>query len=115
MRWSALFLASSLLAAAAVAAEPQIAVHAHRLLDVRTGGVSDAFIVIDGDRIRSVASTAPAGARIIDLGNATVLPGLIDSHVHLEADWNDFSATWGLRHSAADKTLFGLRNAWEYL
>ncbi len=115
MRWSALFLASSMLTAAGFAAEPQIAVHAHRLLDVRTGTVSDAFIVIEGDRIRSVEAVAPSGARIIDLGNATVLPGLIDSHVHLEADWNDFSATWGLRHSAADKTLHGLKNASDYL
>jgi len=44
-------------------------------------------IVVEGDRIQRVAAarevTIPAGARVVDLSNATVLPGLIDCHVHL--------------------------------
>jgi imidazolonepropionase-like amidohydrolase len=112
MRIRAIFLTISLLAAAAQA---QTVLHARRLVDVRTGNVSDAFIVVRGDRIDSIARTAPAGAQVIDLGNATVLPGLIDCHVHLEADWNDFSATGDLRRSAADRTLLGLQNAQAYL
>ncbi|PYQ59350.1 MAG: Xaa-Pro dipeptidase [Acidobacteria bacterium] len=112
MRSRAIFLAVAMLAAVAHA---QVAVHARRLLDVRTGNVADAFIIVSGDRIESIAHAAPAGARLIDLGNATVLPGLIDCHVHLEADWNDFSATAGLRRSASDKTLLGLKNAQVYL
>src|SRR5438132_293169 len=116
MKVTTLFLAISMLAAVAYAAEPQLfAVHARRLLDVRSGKISDAYVVIRGDRIDSVASSAPANMRLIDLGNATVLPGLIDCHVHLEADWNDFSATAGLRRSASDKTLLGLKNAQVYL
>src|SRR5438105_12722893 len=103
MRLRVVFLAISLLAAAAHA--QVVAVHARRLVDVRTGNVSDAFIIVRGDRIESIAHAAPSGATLIDLGNATVLPGLIDCHVHLEADWNDFSATAGLRRSASDKAL----------
>src|SRR5437667_6004947 len=112
MRSRAIFLPVAILSAVAQA---QVAVHARRLLDVRTGNVADAFIIVSGDRIEPMAHAAPAGARLIDLGNATVLPGLIDCHVHLEADWNDFSATAGLRRSASDKTLLGLKNAQVYL
>src|SRR2546427_6681477 len=116
MKVTTLFLAISMLGAVAYAAEPQLfAVHARRLLNVRSGKISDVYVVMRGDRIDSVASSAPANMRLIDLGNATVLPGLIDSHVHLEADWNDFSATASLRRSSPQKTLLGLQNAQEYL
>ncbi len=115
MRTRAIFLGIALIAAGAAAEGQIVAVHARRLLDVRTGNVSDAFIVVRGDRIESIAHDAPAGARVVDLGNATVLPGLIDCHVHLESDWNDFSASGSLRRSAPQKTLLGLQNAQEYL
>ncbi|HEY4640635.1 MAG TPA: amidohydrolase family protein [Thermoanaerobaculia bacterium] len=95
--------------------QPVTAIHARRMLDVRTGNVSDAFIVVRGERIESIAKSAPAGAKVIDLGDATVLPGLIDCHVHLLTDWTDFSATSFLRQSAPQKTLLGLMNAWTYL
>jgi len=102
-------------AAAAEGGGAPLALHARRLLDVKTGSVSDAYIIVRGDRIDSVAHSAPAGVRVIDLGNATVLPGLIDCHVHLEADWNDFSASGSLRRSSPQKTLIGLQNAQAYL
>src|SRR5438105_11731744 len=116
MKVKTLFLAISMVTAVAYAAEPQLfAVHARRLLDVRNGSISDGVIIVRGDRIESIAREAPTGAQIIDLGNATALPGLIDSHVHLEADWNDFSATGSLRRSNPQKTLLGLQNAQIYL
>jgi imidazolonepropionase-like amidohydrolase len=49
----------------------------------------DATIVVENDRIVSVSAgrtPAPTGATTIDLGSRTVLPGLIDSHVHLDSD-----------------------------
>ena len=63
-------------------------IHPGKLLDVRTGKVLAAqVIVVEGDRIVSVgpaAETKPApGDSVIDLPNATVLPGLIDAHTHL--------------------------------
>jgi imidazolonepropionase-like amidohydrolase len=63
-------------------------VKAGRLLDPRTGNVlSPAAVLIEGDKIKQVGSptqiSVPAGARIIDLGAATLLPGLIDGHAHL--------------------------------
>src|ERR1043165_9715524 len=103
-----------LMAAATAAAPPQaVALHARRLLDVRSGSVSEAYIVVRSDRIEAVTKSAPADVKVIDLGNATVLPGLIDCHV--EADWNDLSATTNLRESSPKKTLIGLKNAQEYL
>ena len=69
-----------------------VVVRVGRLLDVRSGTyLTNVTITIDGDRIRAVGpaddavKSAPAGARVIDLGAATVLPGLIDCHTHLMA------------------------------
>jgi len=52
---------------------------------------------------------------VIELGNATVLPGFIDCHVHLLFDWDDLSATGWLRMSAGTRTMMGIRNAQDYL
>ncbi len=112
---SAIFI-SLLFAAVAVAEEPAtVAIHSRRVLDVRGGTAVEAYVVVRGDRIVSVDRNEPSGVRVIELGDATVLPGLIDCHVHLEADWNDFSATSNLRRSSAEKTLDGLQNAQTYL
>jgi imidazolonepropionase-like amidohydrolase len=63
-----------------------IILHAARLLDVRNGRmVKPAEVLVEGDRIAEVGSGVkhPAGAEVIDLGDRTLLPGLIDAHVHL--------------------------------
>ncbi len=75
-------------------AQPTAAVliKAARLLDVRTGRYLDnAAIWIDGERIKEVGRAedvqahAPKNANVLDLGSATVLPGLIDCHTHIMA------------------------------
>jgi imidazolonepropionase-like amidohydrolase len=65
---------------------PPIVLHAARLLEVDTGNIlQPGEILVDGERIKAVAKSVdhPAGAKIIDLGDTTLLPGLIDAHVHL--------------------------------
>jgi len=79
-------------------------VRAARLLDPRTGNVlSPAAVLIENGKIREVGSPsrvqADASARVttIDLGSATLLPGLIDSHAHLLLDVTLPTETEGAR------------------
>jgi imidazolonepropionase-like amidohydrolase len=82
------------LATIALAAPPApTLITAGRLVDPRTGHVlAPAAVLIEGDRIKEVGPPvqlqphAPAGVKTIDLGQATLLPGLIDSHTHLLLD-----------------------------
>ncbi|MFZ0431634.1 MAG: amidohydrolase family protein [Candidatus Acidiferrales bacterium] len=65
---------------------PTVAIKAGRLVDVNAGTVlTDQIILIEGERIKEVGRELeiPADARVIDLSNMTVLPGLIDCHTHL--------------------------------
>jgi imidazolonepropionase-like amidohydrolase len=80
---------SLLLAAAAIAAPASaetVVVTAAHMVDVLAGRtIDDPVVVITDGRITSVGSggSAPAGAKRIDLPGKTILPGLIDMHVHL--------------------------------
>jgi imidazolonepropionase-like amidohydrolase len=84
-------------------------VHTGKLLDVRSGKMlTDQVIVIRGDRIERVAAGGevqiPAGAAIVDLTHATVLPGLIDCHTHIMLSDTD--------DSHYDEIL--LKQSWQY-
>jgi imidazolonepropionase-like amidohydrolase len=74
------------LAQSAAEAAPPIVLHAARLLDVAAGRiVSPGEVLVTGERIVAAGSSVdhPANAEIIDLGDVTLMPGLIDAHVHL--------------------------------
>jgi len=63
-----------------------IVLHAARLLDVKTGRIiKPGEILVQGERIVEVGGSVkrPGGAEVIDLGDRTLLPGLIDAHIHL--------------------------------
>ncbi len=84
------FLCSSLALATAICAAQQapapVVLHAARLLEVDTGNVlQPGEILIEGEHIREVAKSVqhPAGARVLDLGDVTLMPGMIDAHIHL--------------------------------
>jgi len=89
----------------------RLAVHAGRLLDTRTGNyVPNVFIVIEGERIASIGTSAPAGVTVIDLSAETVLPGLTDCHAHILGNPKNESPASGLRMSSPMAALWGHHN-----
>src|SRR5579859_2740453 len=82
---SALILSVNALSQSGPTSHP-IVLHAARLLEVKTGRiVKPGEVLVEGDRIVEVGSSVkrPADAEVIDLGDRTLLPGLIDAHIHL--------------------------------
>lgn len=64
----------------------RFAVRAAHLVDTRAGLTrGPVWVVVSGDTVESVLSSAPTGLEVKDLGEATLLPGLIDSHTHLSS------------------------------
>jgi imidazolonepropionase-like amidohydrolase len=67
-------------------AQHPIVLHAARMLDIKNGKiVKPGEVLVEGEKIVEVGSAVkhPAGAEVIDLGDRTLMPGLIDAHVHL--------------------------------
>jgi len=90
-----ILLAAALLAstASAQASEPKspvTAIRTQRLIaNPAAGNGTPALILVEAGRVAAILpadAPVPAGARLVDLGSATVIPGLIDSHVHLTGD-----------------------------
>jgi imidazolonepropionase-like amidohydrolase len=82
-------IAAGLLASRLTAAEgdriPSVTIHAARVLDGRGSVVANGVVTVEGGKITGVAPAAAGAAYTYELGDATLLPGLIDVHVHL--DW----------------------------
>jgi imidazolonepropionase-like amidohydrolase len=98
----------------AVPSPKRVVVRAGRMLDVRTGKLlTDQAVVIDGDKIVSVGPASGAqvaGATVVDLPHATLLPGLIDAHTHLTFNSQDVGYS-ALAISAPRAALSGAHNA----
>ncbi len=97
--------------AATPAAPQKTYIHAGHLLDVKSGKMLDNVLVtIEGDKIVSVGSgAAPTDGKVINLPDATLLPGLIDAHTHLTFDPNFGYQELGV--SVPKEALIGAKNA----
>ena len=86
-------LASIFFCSLAGAQSPVTVIKAARLFDARNDRVvQPGIVVVAGKQIQSVGGQIPGNATVIDLGDATLLPGLIDSHTHLTMAFNpDYS------------------------
>ncbi len=100
--------------AASLAAQTQaVAIRAGKLFDSKSGQLlTNQVVLIQGERISYVGSAAeakiPAGAQVLDLSQATVLPGLIDGHVHV---YDSLTPAGRVNTSAEAWTLLALKEA----
>ena len=118
MRSSLIWTAFSVMVLGVVgmASSETLAVKADRLIDGSgSPPVENAVVVIEGDRIVRIGTAGdvqmPAGARIIDLGGYTILPGLMDCHVHISIRPGDGGDTQKLRESIAHEAIYGVAHA----
>jgi len=102
-------------------APPKLALRAAHLFDSATGALIDgASVVIEGERIVAAGSgvQVPPDAQVIDLGDATLLPGLIDAHVHLTTEsQEDFAKAYveEVMTFPTEQTLIGRKYAQQTL
>jgi len=99
-----------LLSSVPLAHADRFAVRAAHLVDPRAGVVrGPVWVVVSGDTIESVESAAPAGLTVKDLGDATLLPGLIDTHTHLSSRVGEDRMS-RLKSPAARSAITGVNN-----
>jgi len=109
---SAPALATLLLFASALPTRAEtFAVHCAHLIDGKGGTPrGSSYVVVDGEKIKAVQAIAPDGLRVVELGNATLLPGLIDCHTHMSSRVG-LPATERFRRSAARSAIAGVNSA----
>ena len=109
-----LVLSLSLALAGTLSAQTNV-LKAARMFDSTTGKITTpGLIVVANGKIQSVGGTAPAGAETVDLGDATLMPGFIDSHTHLTMDFNpDYNGAMlkGLQTTVAESAIRSTANA----
>jgi imidazolonepropionase-like amidohydrolase len=90
-----------------------VVLHAARLLDVVAGELREpGVLVVEGDRITSVGpDRLPDDAVVHDLGDATLLPGLMDMEVNLLMGGADYGLLAGVQDDSAVRVLRGVANA----
>ena len=111
-----LFLIPFLIFIHSVAYSQSILIKPKQILDVRSGKLINADILVESGVIKKVAKNIPIKSEyeIIDLRDMTVLPGLMDAHVHLTGN-TDLKGNEGISESSYLATIYGVKNAKETL
>ena len=108
------FLLAALCASATPALADTVYVRAGRLVDPEAGRVlTGRLLRVEDGRVAAITADGPvpAGARVVDWSGFTVLPGLIDMHVHLADMDQSENVAEPLLHSAMEIAYVGARNA----
>ena len=108
----ALCLGAGAVDAQAATASAPVVILTNRALDGRGGELRGATITVENGRITSLSAAPAAGVTTIDLRGYTVLPGWIDTHVHLESHFDRTGTIAGRGESPADAALGIANNAW---
>jgi imidazolonepropionase-like amidohydrolase len=91
------------------------ALRAARIFDSTSGKISSpGLVVVANGKIETVGGAVPAGADVIDLGDATLMPGFIDAHTHLTMDFSpDYNGAMlkGLQMTIAERSIRATVNA----
>jgi imidazolonepropionase-like amidohydrolase len=91
------------------------ALRAARLYDGKAEAMTaPGLVVVSGQRIVQVGGSVPAGAKVVDLGDATLLPGFMDAHTHLTFDatmWTNAGRLAGLNKTVAEYSIEAAENA----
>src|SRR5215471_14298105 len=100
---------------AGIASAQNYVLKAARIFDSTTGQIgSPGLIVVANGKVQSVGGAAPARAEVIELGDATLMPGFIDAHTHLtmefDPDYNG-AALRDLQRTIPEKAIRSTANA----
>ncbi len=108
---------SSLISPAQAVEQTVVVLKAAHLFDALSGTLMEpGMVVVAGEKIQALGRelTIPAGAQVIDLGDATLMPGFIDAHVHMAGEMsNNWYGDWfnGMMRFPAEQALYGAHYA----